>query len=76
MVIFDELFVGILIDGFPEHQIVGVLILKFPEHQRLNVNLEKGHSSDDGLTASSMIKSAKNTERKKRIGAVRIAYLP
>ena len=32
MVIIDELFVRILIDGFPEHQIVGVLIVKFPEH--------------------------------------------
>ena len=36
---------------------------------------KKGRFGDGGSAASPMIKSAKNTEREKRIGAVRIASL-
>ena len=60
----------------PERQIVGDLIARFPEYQQCNVNLQKWPSNGGGLTASLMIKSAKNGEREKRIGAVRIAYPP
>ena len=38
--------------------------------------LQKGRSDGDGPTASPVIKSSKNVEREKRIGIVRIAYLP
>ena len=69
--------VGILIVGSPERQIVGVLIVRFPEHQQHNVNLQKkGRFGNGGLTASSMIKSAKGVEREKRTRIVRISYLP
>ena len=40
------------------------------------MNLQKRHSNGDGSAASPMIKSAKGTKREKRIGIVRIAYLP
>ena len=41
------------------------------------MNLQKGRSDGDGPTTSSMIKSAKKmADREKRIGAVRIVYLP
>ena len=39
------------------------------------MNLQKGHSGGGGMAASPMIKSAKSTEKEKRIGVVRIAYL-
>ena len=68
--------VGTLIVGSPERQIVGVLIVSFPEHQQHNVNLQKGRFDCGGPAASLMIKSAKNAEREKRIGTVRIGYLP
>ena len=68
--------VGTLIVRSPERQIVGVLIVRFPEHQQRNVNLQKGRFDDGRPIASPMIKSAKNVERKKRIGVVRIAYPP
>ena len=60
----------------PERKIVGVLIVKFLEHQQRNVNLQKGRLGGGRPAPSLMIKSETNTERKKRIGAVRIAYLP
>ena len=60
-----------LIVRSPERQIVRDLIVRLPKHQQRNVNLQKGHS-----TASPMIKSTKNAEREKRIGVVRIAFLP
>ena len=51
--------------------------MRFFEHQQCNVNLQKGRSNNGGSTASPMIKSGKkNEEREKRVGAVRIAYLP
>ena len=68
--------VGTLIVVSHESQIVGVLIIRFPEHQQRNVNLEKRRSGDGGPVASPMIKSAKSTKMKKRIGVVRIAYFP
>ena len=40
------------------------------------MNLQKGHSGGGRLVASPMIKSAKNAKRKKRISAIRIAYIP
>ena len=41
------------------------------------MNLQKGCSDDGGLATSLMIKSTKKiAEREKRIGAVRIVYLP
>ena len=67
--------VGTLIVGSLERQIVGVLIVRFPEYQQRNVNLQKERLGSGGLAVSSMIKLAKNVEREKRIGAVRIAYL-
>ena len=65
-----------LIVGSPECQIVGVLIIRFLEHRQHNVNFQKGRSDNDGSAASPVIKLAKNVEREKRIGVVRIAYLP
>ena len=69
-------FIGTLIVGSPKRQIVGVLIIKFPEHQQRNVNMQKGCFNGGVSTTSWMIKSAKGAEREKRIGVVRIAYLP
>ena len=46
------------------------------EHQQRNVNLQKKRFSGGRLAASPMIKSAKNAKREKRIGVVRIDYLP
>ena len=40
------------------------------------MNLQKRHSGGGGWAASPMIKSTKNIEMEKRIGAIRIAYLP
>ena len=68
--------IGTLIVESLERQIVGVLIVRFLEHQQRNVNLQKGSSNSGGPIASLMIKSAKNEDREKRIGVVRIAYLP
>ena len=41
------------------------------------MNLQKGHSDGSGPATSQMIKSAKKMAKmEKRIGAVRIGYLP
>ena len=40
------------------------------------MNLQSGHSGDDGLDASPMIKSEKIEEGEKGISTIRIAYLP
>ena len=69
--------VGTLIVGSPDHQIVGVLIVSFPKYQQRNVNLQKGSSEGGGPATFPMIKSAKKmVKMEKRIGAVRIGYLP
>ena len=49
---------------------MGVLIVRFPEHQQRNVNLQKGRFDGGGPAVSLMIKSAKSTEREKRIGVL------
>ena len=68
--------VGNLIVESPERQIVEDLIVRFPKHQQCNMNLQKRRSDGSGSVAFPMIKLSKNVERKKRIGIVRIAYLP
>ena len=68
--------VGSLIVGSPKRQIVRVLNVRFSEHQQRNVNLQKRRSGGDRSAASMMIKLAESTKREKRIGVVRIAYLP
>ena len=40
------------------------------------MNLQKERSGHAGPVVSPMITSVKNAEREKRIGTVRIAYLP
>ena len=68
------IIVGTLI---PEREIIGVLIIRFSGHQQLSVNLQERHSDGGGPIASLIIKSKKKKiEREKRIGVVRIAYLP
>ena len=52
------------------------MIVIFPEHQQCNVNLQKGHSGGSGLAVSPMIKSTKDVEWEKRIGAGNWNCLP
>ena len=40
------------------------------------MNMQKGRSDGGGPTTSPMIKLAKNTKKKKKIGVVGIAYPP